>query len=114
MAPTTLPSTVNKDIPAQNGGNPTAMTKAINNQVSARQRFDTKVAAITFPTSAQADARNVITTDAALESTLGTLAVNTADTSNYNAVFATVTPADNAFTAADTALSSDLGLVSTP
>jgi hypothetical protein len=105
---------VNADIPAQNkaGTDPTGATTAINDEASARQTFDTAVQAITFPASDQADAQTVLSADASLEGVLGTLAVNTNDISNYNAIFDTVTPAQSAFTAADNALSNELGLTS--
>lgn len=110
----TMIDAVNADIPGQNAAstNPAGATTAINNEVTARQTFDTAVQAISFPSSAQSDAQSVLNTDAALEQALGTLAVNTGDIGNYNSVFDTVTPADNAFTAANAALESDLGLSS--
>ena len=110
----TMNDAVNADIPAQNkaGTDPTGATTAINDEASARQTFDTAVQAITFPASDQADAQAVLSADASLESVLGTLAANTNDIGNYNSIFDTVTPAQSAFTAADNALSNELGLTS--
>jgi hypothetical protein len=103
---------VNADIPGQNSSDSGTSAAAINNEVTARQTFDTAVQAISFPSSAQSDAQSVLNTDAALEQVLGTLAANTGDVANYNSIFATVQPADSAFTAANAALESDLGLTS--
>ena len=106
----------NPEITAQNadGGNPTALTTDLNNRISTRQTFDTAVQQITFPSSAQSDAQQVIAADAALENALGQLSANTNDTSNYNSVFASVTTAENQFAAADSALSTDLGVTTSP
>jgi hypothetical protein len=103
---------VNADIPAQNQAStdPTGAATAINNEVSARQAFDTSVSAISFPSADTADAQAVLSSDAALEDALGTLAANTNDIANYNSVFTTVTTADDTFTAANAALSRNLGL----
>ena len=103
----------NAQIPAQNRAStdPSGATTAINAEIRAQRTFDSTVQDIAFPTSDQADARGVLTADAALESAEGTLSVNTDDIANYNSVFDTVTPVQNAFDAANTALSNDLGLV---
>jgi hypothetical protein len=100
------------DIPKQNKAStdPAGATAAINDMVSLRQTFDTAVAAITFPDADKSDAQAVLSADASLESALGTLAANTDNIPNYNSIFPTTLSAQSAFTAADAALSRDLGL----
>jgi hypothetical protein len=108
----TMNSGVNADIPKQNKAStdPAGATAAINDMVSLRQTFDTAVAAITFPDADKSDAQAVLSADASLESALGTLAANTDNIPNYNSIFPTTLSAQSAFTAADAALSRDLGL----
>ncbi|MFZ0129245.1 MAG: hypothetical protein WAL77_07465 [Candidatus Dormiibacterota bacterium] len=103
---------VNAQIAEQNKAStdPTGAAAAINAQISARQTFDTAVQAITFPPADAADVQAVLSADAALENVMGTLAANTDNISNYNAIFNTVTPAQSALTAADASLSGELGL----
>ena len=108
----TMNTASNDGITKQNtiNSDPAGATAGINEQISARQAFDTAVTAIVFPSAAQSDAQQVLSADAALEQALGTLAVNTDNIANFNSVFATVTPAQNVFTSANAALSNDLGL----
>jgi hypothetical protein len=106
----TMSSGLSADIPGQNSSDPTTSTNAINNEVTVLQTFDTAVQGIQLPSSADADAQTVLNADAALESALGTLAVNTNDVSNYNSVFDTVQPDETTATADQTALARDLGL----
>jgi hypothetical protein len=109
----TMSSGLNADIPAQNGSDPTAATTAINNEVTVLQTFDSAIQAIQFPSSDQTDVQTVLTADTALETALGTLAVNTGDVTNYNAIFDTVQPDQTAATAAQDALGRDVGLTVT-
>lgn len=108
----TLVGAANAQRSGENGINSdsAATATAWNAEISARQTFDSAVGQIDFPGTDQTDARQVLTTDAALESAEGTLSANTGNIYNYNQVFDTVTPALNAFVAASTALENDLGL----
>jgi hypothetical protein len=103
----------NAQVAIQNGTDPTATGAAINQRITLRQTFDQAVKAITFPSNATSDASKVLTADASLESSLGTLSANTSDTANYNQIFVTVTQDEATFAAADTALANDLGLTTT-
>ncbi len=109
----TMNQAVNVDIPRQNTAStdPTGAAAAINDMASLRQTFDTAVAVITFPNADASDVHAVLNADASLESTLGTLAANTDNITNYNSIFSTMLSAQSAFTAADAALSRDLSLV---
>jgi len=111
----TMNNVANAQLSAENGvtSDPSASSAAWNAQIAARQAFDSAVENIRFPSADEADAKQVIATDTALESAEGTLAANTDNVVNYNSIFTTVTSAENAFAAADKALSNDLGLVST-
>ena len=108
-----MSDSVNAQTAAENGTDPVATSAAWNAEVAARQAFDSAVGNINFPNADEADAKQVIATDTALESAEGTLAANTDSVFNYNSIFTTVTTAENAFAAADKALSNDLGLTST-
>lgn len=108
----TMESGLNAQIPAQNAADtdPSGATTAINTEVTVLQTFDTAIEAIQFPPADQSDVQAVLNADAAWEQGLGTLAVNTNDTANYNSVFDTVQPEQTAATAAQDALGRDLGL----
>jgi len=106
----TMQTADNAGIDQQNSSDQSTQIAGINARVQVRQTFDTAIQAIQFPTSAQTDAKAVLSADVALETALGDLSVNVNDTANYNSVFQTVSTDLSAFAAADAALSSDLGL----
>jgi len=94
----------------QTDGDPTAATAAINTQIAHLTAFDATMRSIEFPVAYQADARAVLSANAAFENGLSNLAANTDSISNYNATLVTVTPLKAAFVAAANTLASDLGL----
>jgi hypothetical protein len=108
----TMQSGLNADVAGQNSSDPTTSENAINDEVTVLQAFDSAVENIQFPAEDQSDAQTVLNDDAAWENGLGTLAVNTDNTDNYNQVFDTVQPEQTAAQAAQVALARDLGLSS--
>jgi hypothetical protein len=104
-----LGAAVNPGVVQQNSGDAATETTGINAQVAGYQAFDSALQAITWPSNAQSDAQAVLNADSALENALATLALNTGNVNNYNQVFDTVTPAENAQAAAVKALANDVG-----
>ena len=100
----------NAGISEQNSSDPATSTAGINKRIAARQALDDEMNTINFPDFASADAQQVESTDAALESDLGSLSANTDSVDNFNAIFPTVTAAEASFNAANKALFNDLGL----
>jgi hypothetical protein len=85
-------------------------TAGINATIQDHQTFDSALSAISFPSADGAAVTAVLSADAAYESSLGTLAVNTGDVTNYNSVFDTMVPLQSAFEAALTTLDGDFGI----
>lgn len=100
----------NAAVAKQNSQTPATATAGWNQGIAASTWFDIQMGKIKFPSNLQHYADEVVSADAAMESTEGILAANTNSVTNYNAIFATLTPLEATFTAADKTLCTKLGL----
>jgi 3-keto-L-gulonate-6-phosphate decarboxylase len=98
----------NADIAKQNSQDEATSIGSIYDRVIVHRTFDQRLQSISFPSSAVADVRTVVSADAALEQALGTLAANRNDINTYSSIFATVVSLQTAFIGALTTLAHDL------
>jgi hypothetical protein len=80
-------------------------------QIALLDYFQGSVAAISFPSNAQADAKRVLSTTAAEVSDLRNLEANIGNIPEYNQILTQLTSAQASVASANAALFSDLGLV---
>jgi hypothetical protein len=105
-------SVYNANLASVNSGVPATVTAGWNAIDQGQQAFDTTIEGINFPKADAVAVNGVLAADTAYENAIGTLAVNTDDTDNYNALFDAMLPLESAFDSAQATLGDDFGLTS--
>ena len=100
----------NAKIRKENSNDPRTSSSGIQARITVRKQFDAAVRAIHMPASLNSDAHAVLSSDAALEHSLGELKANVNDVAKYNQAFKTVDRDERQFEAANKTLANALGL----